>query len=97
MKDDIEILRGLSRCEDKEQMARYLERIEESTTADNGGTLAKDTNVLTNGDWIRAMNDEELKVFICSLTSCEVCRFATSGGCIAYNWLLQPAEVPDGG
>lgn len=69
MKDGIEILRGLSRCEDKEQMARYLESIEESKSADNGGTFAKDTNVLTNADRIRTMSDEELARVLYSLVN----------------------------
>lgn len=46
----------------------------------------------TNAERIQSFNNGELKTFICGLTTCEVCRFATSGGCTLEHWLEQPAE-----
>ena len=54
---------------------------------------AKDKGkVQTNADRIRAMTDEELRDFLCSITKCEVCRFETWGGCELLTWLQQPVE-----
>ena len=61
--------------------------------------IAKDTKVLTNGDRIRAMSDEELAEFIVDFELCDVC----SKECNALidnedcdqqllKWLKQPAE-----
>ena len=47
---------------------------------------------MTNADRIRAMTDEELREFLCSITKCEVCRFEAWGGCELLKWLQQPAE-----
>ena len=47
---------------------------------------------ITNADRIRAMTDEELAEFLCSITKCEVCRFEAWGGCELLKWLQQPAE-----
>ena len=46
----------------------------------------------TNADRIRAMSDEELKEFICSILQCEFCKFEGWGGCELLEWLKQPAE-----
>ena len=46
----------------------------------------------TNADRIRAMTDEELREFLCSITKCEVCQFEIWGGCGLLEWLQQPAE-----
>ena len=46
----------------------------------------------TNADRIRAMCDEELKEFICSILQCEFCKFEGWGGCELLEWLKQPAE-----
>ena len=46
----------------------------------------------TNADRIRAMCDEELKEFICSLLQCEFCKLEGWGGCELLEWLKQPAE-----
>ena len=46
----------------------------------------------TNADRIRAMSDEELKEFICSILQCEFCKFEGWGGCELLEWLKQPVE-----
>lgn len=46
----------------------------------------------TNADRIRAMSDEELKDFLCSILQCEFCKFEGWGGCECLKWLQQPAE-----
>ena len=48
--------------------------------------------VMTNADRIRAMSDEELREFLCSITKCEVCQYESWGGCGLLEWLKQPAE-----
>lgn len=45
----------------------------------------------TNADRIRSYDDGELYEFICGLTSCEICRFASSNGCLLKAWLHDPA------
>ena len=47
---------------------------------------------MTNADRIRAMRDDELKEFICSILQCEFCKFEGWGGCELLEWLQQPAE-----
>lgn len=47
---------------------------------------------VTNGDRIRAMDDEGLRKFICDIATCESCRFSASWGCALGEWLQQPAE-----
>ena len=47
---------------------------------------------ITNADFIRAMSDEELKEFICSILQCKFCKFEGFGGCELLEWLKQPAE-----
>lgn len=44
----------------------------------------------TNADHIRSMTDEELKLFLCSMTTCEFCDFASAAGCTVIEWLKQP-------
>ena len=46
----------------------------------------------TNADRIRAMSDDELKEFICSILQCEFCKFEGWGGCELLEWLQMPAE-----
>lgn len=46
----------------------------------------------TNADRIRAMRDDELKEFICSILQCKFCKFEGFGGCELLEWLQQPAE-----
>ena len=51
----------------------------------------------SNADRIRAMSDEELKKFICSMFKCEFCDFELGERCGLLNWLQMPAEeVNDG-
>ena len=51
----------------------------------------------TNADRIRAMSDEELKKFICSMFKCEFCDFELGERCGLLNWLQMPAEEADNG
>ena len=46
----------------------------------------------TNADRIRAMSDDEMKEFICSILQCKFCKFEGFGGCELLEWLQQPAE-----
>ena len=46
----------------------------------------------TNADRIRAMRDDELKEFICSILQCKFCKFEGFGGCELLEWLQRPAE-----
>lgn len=50
------------------------------------------TEPMTNADRIRAMSDEELKDFFCSILQCEFCKFEGWGGCECLEWLQQKAE-----
>lgn len=54
-------------------------------------------NQKTNADRIRAMSDEELKKFICSMFKCEFCDFELGERCGLLNWLQMPAEEADNG
>ena len=49
----------------------------------------------SNADRIRAMSDEELKKFICSMFKCEFCDFELGERCGLLNWLQMPAEEAD--
>ena len=49
----------------------------------------------SNADKIRAMTDEELKEFICSILRCEFCKFQGFGGCELLDWLQQPVKEND--
>lgn len=46
--------------------------------------------VPTNADHIRAMSDEEMKDFLCSILQCEFCKFEGWGGCECLEWLKAP-------
>ena len=50
-----------------------------------------DTNVgrKTNADHIRSMTDEELKLYLCSLSGCPGCNWGAAGGCDLEDWLKQ--------
>ena len=50
------------------------------------------TKEKTNADRIRAMSDEELKEFICSILKCEFCKFERWGKCELLEWLKQSPE-----
>lgn len=52
--------------------------------------VARKAKPMTNGDKIRAMNDDELADFLCNNTKCEVCRFGNWTGCKLREWLKQP-------
>lgn len=83
--DDLEILRKIGQCEDKEQMVRVIQEYNESQ------------KVKTNADRIRAMTDEELAEFLERTQSNMAIRLG--GEFIVRNaeyikiWLKQPAEV----
>lgn len=47
--------------------------------------------IFTNADRIRAMSDDRLREFLCSITGCGCCKFA-GFGCELEGWLKQPAE-----
>ena len=49
----------------------------------------------SNADRIRAMSDEELKEFICSMFKCEFCDFELGERCGLLIWLQMPAEEGD--
>jgi hypothetical protein len=90
MKEDFEFLRGLANCEDKEQMARYIEEHQPKP--------------MTNADRIRAMTDEELVVFINTFNICDnrtnfECKFNYGADCseCVLDWLRQPVEENDNG
>ena len=86
MKDDFEFLRGLANCQDKEQMARYIEEHQPKP--------------MTNADRIRAMTDEELAKFIPNWSYTDACKCVEKPYVDCNNecekcvseWLQQPAE-----
>lgn len=49
------------------------------------------TKVRTNGDKIRAMTDEELAQYLCSINNCNTCPFA-SIDCKIEEWLREEAK-----
>lgn len=51
-----------------------------------------ENNTKTNADRIRAMSDEELEKFICSILKCEFCKFERWGKCELLEWLKQSPE-----
>ena len=59
------------------------------------GVLDERKRKKTNADRIRAMSDEELKKFICSMFKCEFCDFELGERCGLLNWLQQPAKEDD--
>ena len=48
-------------------------------------------NVVTNGDRIRAMDDEQLAGYLCSINNCNTCPFA-SIDCKIGEWLREEAQ-----
>lgn len=48
--------------------------------------------MLSNADRIRAMSDEELKAFICSILQCKFCKFEGWGRCELLEWLQLPEK-----
>lgn len=46
----------------------------------------------TNADYIRGLNDKDLRNFLCGLMRCEGCLFGTSSGCDLEGWLKRPKE-----
>ena len=50
----------------------------------------KPPRVQTNADRIRAMSDEELKVYLCYISDCSVCLWQSCNGCKLEDWLKQP-------
>lgn len=73
--------------------AQQLE-IEADFLIANGVTFAKDNNVLTNGDRIRAMTDEELAVLLMCPYGSEPDMCYTPGTCLycCEEWLKQEAK-----
>ena len=58
---------------------------------------AKEKKVFTIADRIRAMNDDELRNFLCGLMNCSGCAFGSSSGCTLKDWLQMPSkEDPHG-
>ena len=86
--DDLEILRKLAQCEDKEQMQRVIQECNESQ------------KVKTNADRIRSMSDEELaKAFseTCKgMKTCAICpldgKSCAESEAVSdwLEWLKQP-------
>lgn len=87
MKDDFEFLRGLANCQDKEQMARYIEEHQPKP--------------MTNADRIRAMTDAELAGAMfagieCGACPCsDKCRKGSFCSDTILKWLKQPAGVSE--
>lgn len=86
MPEDFELLIGLSRCGDKEQMARYI---------DDHNARKKQ---ITNADRIRAMNNYELAVFLAKVKALvyradlPVIAYSTKDMAENLEWLGQPVE-----
>ena len=59
---------------------------------DNEARCGSFVGTVTNADRIRAMSDEELKDFLCSIMKCEFCKFDGWDGCELLEWLKQPAD-----
>ena len=93
MKDEIEFLRGLAMCDDKEQMMRYIQENAPKPPS--------------RADRIRAMTDEELAKLLYEIDGLGYCKNLPECGelldtdtgipeekCIGcmLNWLRQPAE-----
>ena len=94
MKDDFEFIRGLANCQDKEQMARYIEEHQPKP--------------MTNADRIRSMSDQELAKCIYEIGfDCHLCSeherisenpFLRHGKCDekcvehCLEWLKQPVK-----
>ena len=52
---------------------------------------------MTNADRIRAMTDEEMSEFLCSITECGICEWCGLDGCGLLKWLQQPAGGAEDG
>lgn len=53
---------------------------------------------MTNADRIRAMTDEELAKWLCDISLCECCEWASAwSGCQVRDWLQQPCGGTDNG
>ena len=86
--DELEFLRKLGECNDKEQMQRLSEEY-------NNGHKP-----MTNADRIRAMSDEELEEFIRAISLCyepwcdHHCAMKGDDNCNSClaKWLKQPVE-----
>ena len=61
-------------------------------TEDFARRLIDHSKPTTNADKIRAMSDEELEKFICSILKCEFCKFERWGKCELLEWLKQSPE-----
>ena len=51
---------------------------------------------MTNADHIRSMTDEELSIFLCTISSCSSCiaaDFCRNGNNGMIEWLQSPVEV----
>lgn len=53
---------------------------------------AKEKKVFTITDRIRAMNDDDLRNFLCGLMNCSGCVFGSSSGCTPKDWLQMPSK-----
>ena len=51
-----------------------------------------ENKVVTNADRIRAMNDDDLRNFLCGLMNCSGCVFGSSSGCTLKDWLQMPSK-----
>ena len=86
--DDLEIIRKIGQCEDKEQMVRVIQEYNENQ------------RTKTNADRIRAMSDEELADSFTNKCLCDFIPYHTQDHCASYDsckgcileWLKQPAE-----
>ena len=47
---------------------------------------------MTIADRIRAMNDDELRNFLCGLMNCSGCVFGSASGCKLKDWLQMPSK-----
>lgn len=56
-----------------------------------GGTGLQEAD-MTIADKIRAMNDDDLRNFLCGLMKCEGCAFGSSSGCNLKDWLQMYAK-----
>ena len=54
-----------------------------------------ENKVVTIADRIRAMNDDELRNFLCGLMNCSGCAFGSSSGCTLKDWLQMPSREGD--
>ena len=77
---------------------KFKLRATDNNVGDKMTPTDKDTNVLTNGDRIRAMTDAELAMFLCGRLDCygsdcpgkHLCHPGNNG---LVDWMKRPAEV----